>query len=267
MPFLLIEDQGAQYALQHRNDPPAETLSPAVTETAPPETTQPEIPEADTAAPPVTEAPTKPAETEPAETEPISYAVDLSWFDDVLFVGDSRIAGLREYCDLGCAHYYCDVGMTVYAVPSYQLFVRDFGKINLHDLLTRGSFGKIFIHLGLNEVGVNNDRVEQKYQEIVDFIQMKHPDAKIIIQSIMTVTREKAKDPRFSLEQVKDMNARIKAIADAEGLYYLDTNIWAADEEGYLRAEIDEDGAHPTIEGYREWAQWLLDNVGILGIP
>ena len=68
-------------------------------------------------APPTSVSPTT-AETEPT-TEP---APDESWFDDALFIGESRTAGLQGYGRLGKADYFCGEGLTVYGehIPEYD---------------------------------------------------------------------------------------------------------------------------------------------------
>ena len=39
-------------------------------------------------------------------------ASDYSYFNDALFIGDSRTVGLRDYGSLGNSDFFCDVGLT-----------------------------------------------------------------------------------------------------------------------------------------------------------
>jgi len=269
VPFLLTADEEAKYTLQAAQndnvteDPtvPEETL-PVEEETIPAETEAP----VDVQQPEETIPETLPAETEP-ETMPVLIEIDESWFDDALFIGDSRTQGLSAYGRLGDAHYFCEVGMTVYNVQSARKGSQNYPKTNLAGLLEKYQYGKIYIHLGLNEIMGDWDQLIEKYQELIDLIHEKQPDAVIILQSIMTVTRDKAASAEhFSLESIQALDARIKELAVGDYMRYLDTNEWLADEEGYMPDDISQDGCHLYGTGYREWAQWYMDTAATLGI-
>ena len=47
--------------------------------------------------------------------------VTEEWFDDALFIGDSRVVGLRDYARLGKADYFCSVGLTVFDAVKIKL--------------------------------------------------------------------------------------------------------------------------------------------------
>lgn len=253
VPFLLLADEEAKYTIrlsnqeeypEETNVPPAETESVEPTE----EMIQP------------TEAVVEATEPVAEETEPVPVVVDESWFDDALFIGDSRTYGLSMYGSLGNAHYFSEVGMTVYNVQTVRRSSKNFSKTNLVGLLEKNTYGKIFIHLGLNEILGDRDKLLAKYQELVDLVREKQPDAVIVLQSIMTVTRSKAaSDTHYSLENIQALNDGIKAMVEGDKMRYLDVNVWIADEEGYLPKDQSKDGCHLYGTGYQEWAKWYIE--------
>ena len=255
IPFLLWSDDQTQYALHH----PAVEEAVEVTE----ETV--EIIEVATEPEP-TEAVTEPmVETTEETTEP--KIVNESWFDDALFIGDSRTKGLQTYGKLGEASYFSEVGLSVYGIQSLRVYVHGVGKTSLKSLLMKKDFGKIYISIGINEIMGIHDHMIKKYQELIDMIQEVEPDAVIILQGIMTVGREKAAQKDcFHPDYIASLNERIKALAVGENMRYIDVNEWIADEEGYLPDEWSHDGCHPHADGYYEWSQWLLQNAATLGI-
>lgn len=261
VPFMLLADDAAQFALQNRAEQeqlPLETLAPAIEPSSAP--TEADVQETQ---PPETQAPTEPQPTEPPYIE-----LDESWFDDALFIGDSRTVGLRELARLGEADYFCAQNLTVFQVLNWRGTDHDrYYKKHLDEVLQMETYGKIFIHLGLNECGNKKELIIAKYQEIIDTIRTYQKDAVIILQSVMTVTDYKASNEEFSLERITALNEAIAKLAEDNGLKFMDTNEWAADEEGYLREEIAMDGAHPHSDGYRQWAAWILEKVKTLGIP
>ena len=252
VPFLLMSDEQTQYALQRVNAPVEEEPTEA------PET-EPEPTEA------ATEAVEETTEATEAATEP--KVIDESWFDDALFIGDSRTQGLRSYGNLGEAHFFTQVGLSVYGAKGARIYVNGVGKHNLKSLLTKVDYGKIYISLGLNEIMGNHDNLIAMYQEVIDLIQEIEPDAVIILQANMTVGREKAATRDcFHPDYIAGLNERIKALAVGDNMRYIDVNEWIADEEGYLPDGWSKDGTHPYAEGYAEWGQWLLENAATLGI-
>ncbi len=261
VPFMLLADEPAQYILQEKmksdREPPTEvpTETPTEAPTAPLET------EVATTVP--TQPPTEPPTEAP--TEPI--VITESWFDDALFIGDSRTLGMRATIRLGDADYFCAGSMSTFTALIWKTSDKDFYDKSLQFVLSNFSYNKIFIHLGLNECGYEHELVIEAYQELIDLIREHQPDAAIIVQSVMSVSRIKATEKHFTLERINNLNRMIRELAEENGLYYQDINEFAADEEGYLRDDISNDGCHPHNFGYEEWAQWMLDHCGELGIP
>lgn len=257
VPFLLMADK-----------PALENIRLSMTPTEP---TEPQI-EAPTESP--TEAPTQPAiddvTEEPTEapteapTEPI--VIDESWFDDVLFIGDSRTKSMAVTRPLGKAHYFCDHGLSVFDVRHTKCHSKDFYSTRLDGLLTQFTYGKIYIMLGINGMYMPHDDIIAEYVKLIDLIQELQPDAVIVLNGIMTVGRVKAAAKDYSLENIYGLNEKIAELADNEKIFYIDINEFIADEEGYLPDEMSRDGVHFYADHYSLWAEWLIDSAATLGI-
>lgn len=268
LPFVLFADDQFSYRFHERldaylnptespiqdNAPATEATQPTKTEDVPPET-----------APVPSETQPIPAETE--ATQPLSTVLDESWFDDALFIGESRFDGLKNTARLGEAEYFTSPSVTVFGLMFVYTSDNEFGKQNLEELLSTRTYGKIFIHLGINECGAPPDDFADKYQAIIERIQFLQPDAHIILHSIVPVTPDFSPYGYYGPANLALFNKRIMAMANGENIHYLDASEWCADEEGYLRKDLTNDGCHPHGLGYQQWAQWLLDNCGKLGIP
>ena len=257
IPFLLMSDEQAQYMLQNQEEPEITEPPTEVTEEV---TTEPEVTEVTTEP---TEETTEPV-TEPTEPMPM----DESWFDDALFIGDSRTQGLGAFGKLGKATFFAEVGMTVYGVRSAELEFSGYkDKQTLRMILRRKDFGKVYICLGLNEIMGNHEKIIEAYQKIIDFVREMEPDAVIILEGVMTVGREKAaKKACFHPDNIASLNERIKELAVGDQMRYIDANEWIADEEGYLPDGWSRDGTHPYADGYYEWGEWIRLNAATLGI-
>ena len=258
LPFVLMADELFQFQVRRG----LEKLSEAPVETMP---TEPDMTEpVHSFEPDWTER-----ETQIPETEPVYVPVDESWFDDVLFIGDSRSFGLKTMGRLGNADYFCAGSMTVFSAVQVWLSDRNFYNTNLTNLLQQKTYGKIYIHLGLNELVGGVDAVMEGYLSLIDLIRKYQPDAVIVIQACMTMSESMGKRDAFSIDKFRELNRRLEELArsDPEGFRFCDTNTWAAGEDGYIRPEIACDDCHLYGMYYTEWGQFILEDAGWYGIP
>lgn len=185
--------------------------------------------------------------------------VEESYFDDALFIGDSRTVGLRDYTDLSeHADFYCETSLTIYKVME-----EDFdGQGTVEEALADNDYGKIYLMVGINELGrgTTEDYME-KYTEVVDRLHELEPEAKIFIQGIMRVSGEKSnKDAIFNNSNINARNNAIATLADNKQIFYIDVNEVVCDEEGNLHGDYTFDQIH-LLGAYDElWKQFLLEH-------
>ena len=93
------------------------------------------------------------------EPVPESDAVDDSYFDDAIFIGDSRTE-----------------------------------KLSIMDAIENSEpFSKAYIMLGINELGwAYEELFIEKYEQIIDTLREINPNVTIYVQSILPVTKEKS---------------------------------------------------------------------------
>lgn len=232
-------------------------------ETTPPETKPVETDPPETTAPPVTE----PSKSNKYPGHDFSGGVSDSWYDDVLFIGDSRTVGLRDYARSGNADYFCTVGMSVFNYGDRTASDKNFSKQTLESLLSNRTYGKIFISLGINECGYSTSSLIKAYSKLVNRVRELQPNAKIILQGIITVTEKYANGKDyFSPKHINSINDRIKGLANGSTIFYIDANPYFTDSRGYLYTDITGDGCHFSGKYYREWAKWISFAAGKLGI-
>lgn len=185
--------------------------------------------------------------------------VDESYFDDALFIGDSRTVGLRDYTDLSeHADFYCETSLTIYKVMEEEYK----GLGTVEEALANKDYGKIYLMVGINELGrgTTEDFME-KYTEVVDTLHELEPEAKIFIQGIMRVSGQKdSSDTIFNNSNINARNNAIATLADNSRFFYIDMNEAVCDEEGNLNAEYTFDQIH-LLGVYNDiWKQFLLEH-------
>lgn len=190
-------------------------------------------------------------------------AVDADYFNDALFIGDSRTVGLSEYCkELDeRATFYAKVSLTIFKVLNTP-FVKteDNDKITVEQALSENQFAKIYIMLGLNEIGTGTpEYFANAYADVIAKIRELQPDAIIYIQGIMHVTEAKSsKDKYFNNENIDIRNEAIAQLANGQDIFYLDMNESVDDENGNLLAELTFDDVHLKASSYQRWYDYLL---------
>ena len=187
--------------------------------------------------------------------------VGKEYFDDALFIGDSRTVGISEYGDLNNAIFFANTGMSVYNVFEKNVSVPQVGKLKLEQLLTYKKFGKIYIMLGINELGYNQEKTLKKYKDLLKFIQEKQSNAIIYIEANLHVAAERSnKDKTINNININKINNEISKLADNEKIFFIDVNEKFDDENGNLSSNYTQDNVHIYAKYYKEWSDWLSQN-------
>lgn len=208
------------------------------------------------------------ADNQNQSPQPEFVTADMSYFDDACFIGDSFTQGLSIYSKNPNADYYYYVGVGTKNLGKVDFTLPDGEKGNLWDALGKKQYGKVYILLGINELGSDAPEVfAQRYSDVVKKIQALQPGATIFIQSILHTTQEKSSATNFKNEIVNRNNEALKALADGNKIYYIDINPLFDDGTGALRSDISGDGVHIKANCYIEWRDHLLRNVPANLVP
>ena len=140
------------------------------------------------------------------------------------------------------------------------------GLLNRLALFDKTQPEVIFVLIGINDLirGVKDETMLANQRLIIRYLQKVHPKAKIVVQSILPHSQEKitweGRDRLLSIPNthIQELNRKLKAIADREGVIYLDLYPLFADAEGNLKRELSTDGLHLSPQGYLVWRNALL---------
>ena len=240
-------------------------LETTIFETTVPQT-EPPVTAPPVTEPPVTEPPvTEPPVTEPPVTEPITIdnvpQRSPEYFDSSLFIGDSRTVGLRDFADLGKATVFASRGMNVFRIVKESVDVPGYGNAYLTDILNAKKYDKIYVMLGINEIGYNPNAVIKKYAEIIDMVKAAQPEAKIYIQANLHITALRSNsDEVYNNTKLNALNDGIKTLANGTSIVYMDANVIFDDESGCLDEKYASDNFHLFAKYYPVWANWIAYN-------
>lgn len=240
-------------------EPNKEPVSLPAEETLPDSDTTSEPPDTKITEPPERERSIEEPAEEPGPKLPTFFEADRSYFDDALFIGDSRTVGLYEYGDLGNAVVLADSGMSVYKIFKHSFPLDTGEKMTLEEILSQRQFGKVYIMLGINELGYSFEQTVDVYKDMVEQIESKQPDALIFLQANLHITEKKsATSPIYNNANINRFNQEVQDMADSMHRFYLDANELFDDENGNLSVEYTVDESHVLGKYYAGWVDWIL---------
>lgn len=187
-----------------------------------------------------------------------------SYFNDAAFLGDSRTLGISDYAGLEGADFFCDNGMTIYKLleDTGVTWQRTGEKVDMKEVLQEKRYGKIYIMLGMNELGYGDTPMYLKqYLKVLRQIKEWQPEAIIYVMANLHVSREKNDmETEFNNININDKNVAAARLANGRDIFYLDCNPLFTDEEGYLQAELTFDGVHLYAQHYDKWRDFLMEH-------
>ena len=185
---------------------------------------------------------------------------DASYFNDAVFLGDSRTVGLRDYGGLSNATYYCKVGETMYNLMTDNIaYLPDGTPTNIPTALSATQFGKVYIMIGINNIGITTESYKAKYAEILSIVRSLQPNAIIFIEANINVTAEfAASSSTVNNVNLNEKNTASAGFANGVDIFYLDINDAMTDAYRCLPAEYSWDGLHVKPNYTYLWVNYLL---------
>ena len=222
----------------------------------------------DSAAP--TAAPTPiptPTPTPEPTAEPYDYSknvsesepVDDTYFADAVFIGDSRTQGFMMYSGVTDAQYVACVGLNVGSFFSDANVSINGQLMTGENALQSMTFTKVYIMLGLNELGwQSGDIFKEYYEQIIDTAREVNPDAIVYVQSVLPVSRAKSDGSDiYNMDNVNRFNGYIREVAVDKEAYYVDVAEALSDGDGFLPSDASSDGVHLMPSYCEMWLQYL----------
>ena len=198
------------------------------------------------------------------ESEPVE---DDSFFDNAVFVGDSRTEGLQLFSGLKNGTFYWARGMSVFRADheDYEVFEADGEKLTLVGVLARGEYDAVYIMIGVNELGFGAQAYGEGLAELIDKVIAAQPKAVIYLQLLPPVNdamcRANGLASYINNDNVAAYNEAITQVAADKRVVLLNTAEVYTGEDGQLPRELANDGCHFVYGEYGRWADYLRSHV------
>ena len=127
------------------------------------------------------------------------------------------------------------------------------------DIIARMGVKKVFICLGLNDVGIYTQKEYlTNYSILINRIRKEVEDVQIAILSVTPLTLEGERKTLYN-ERIDRYNNVLAAFAKEYGCYFIDVSQVLKNEEGYLADELSSDNyCHLEPTAYDAWIDYML---------
>lgn len=193
---------------------------------------------------------------------PESEAVEDDYFSDAAFIGDSRIEGLSLYGGLAEGDYITSTGMSVFQVDTREITYKG-QKMKVLEALGQKGYKKVYISLGVNELGMHNDQgYYDHYLKLVQDVKAQQPDAIVYIQLLIPVNDQKCRESKIANyitnEQIEVYNELLYQIAEEEQVFLVDpAEVIVDPTTGEPPYDATGDGVHFYRSSYQNWIDYL----------
>lgn len=212
-----------------------------------------------TTVPPETTAPV--TEKDTPIYVPSGNMVDNSFFSDAIFIGDSRTKGLMLSGDIDC-DWYATESLHISTALTNKFVSIDGVDYTIKEALSKnsGKYKKVYIGLGVNDLGYAASNFIAYYQNFVSAIKEVCPDADIYAMAVIPVSKERSDKNLYGVtnEKVKEFNQKLADSADEMGVIFLNV------AEPFLKSDgslIDgtgsPDGVHLGAAGYKMQCDYI----------
>ena len=135
------------------------------------------------------------------------------------------------------------------------------GLLQRLDFFDRTQPDMILVMVGINDLirGLDDQEILTNYRQIISYLRRKHPQAEIVIQSILphgaggTTWKGKEKLLAIPNSRIRKLNQELNNIATKKGARYLNLHPLFTDQHGNLRSNFTTDGLHLSPPGYLVW--------------
>ncbi len=204
-----------------------------------------------------------------AQTVETSAAVDDSWFDNVVFIGDSVTEGLKLYRGdaIPGAKFLSAGSLSATNILSGQLKPTYQGeKVTVENGVKLSGAKYVYIMMGMNNISYGVERATSDMVTVINSITAANPSVKIVIESVTPMTSTSSRtDSKLNNTTINAYNERMKQLAAENGWYYVNVAEAVSDANGYLIQSYCSDannmGIHFNSKGAAAWIDYLKTHV------
>ena len=187
-------------------------------------------------------------------------AVDDSYFEDAVFIGDSRMQGFRNLSGITKGSFVTAVGMELENFYTDSQIATAAGNVTVLDALKNINFSKIYMMLGTNELGAYDmNSVGESYRQVLADIKQlsSSADPVVYVYSVIYVDESLVTTGDYvNNANVDAVNMEILKMCKEEGYHYINLNEVLSNGYHGLISGAAEDGIHLNTDYCKDWLEY-----------
>ena len=153
-------------------------------------------------------------------------------------------------------------GLSVFNIDETDCIDRNGEKVTVLEALADQQFAKVYLMLGVNELGYFDDQgFYDNYCKAIDEIRKLQPNAVIYIQGLIplneNVIAATGGSAYLTNEHLRVYNGLMQKAAEEKQVVFLDLYSEFANENGELPEEASKDGVHLKSDYCKQWLEYL----------
>ncbi len=189
-----------------------------------------------------------------------AVTLDDSYFEDAVFIGDSRMDGFRNFSGITKGSFVTAVGMELENFYTDAQIATAQGNALVMDALKNINFSKVYMMLGTNELGAYDmDAVKESYRKVLSDIKTRSASADPVVYVYSVIYVEEAlvtTGDYVNNANVDTINLKIMEMCKEEGYHYINLNEVLSDGSHSLISGAASDGIHLNQEYCRKWLDY-----------
>lgn len=189
----------------------------------------------------------------------IYTSANPDYFNDAVFIGSSRMMGLKQDSRLASAMFYTMPELSFDFLLSRKGIDVNGYSVTILDALKEQHFEKVYLDLGSDEVNwMSPSLFIDKYSQIIEEIKTIYPQAQIYIQGIVPL---KTKQKETPIERIQCYNILLKQLCQKHQIVYLDIAGVLTGSNQYVDENMLYDEYHYKTEVNQKWIDYLTQHV------
>lgn len=189
-----------------------------------------------------------------------AIALDDSYFDDAVFIGDSRMQGFRNLSGITKGSFVTAIGMQLENFYTDAQIATAAGNVTVLDALKNINYSKIYMMIGTNELGAYDmTQVGESYRKVLSDIKKlsSSADPIVYIYSVIYVDEPLVTTGDYvNNTNVDTVNTEILKMCQEEGYHYINLNeILSNGYHGLISGAAD-DGIHLNTDYCKKWLEY-----------
>ncbi len=189
-----------------------------------------------------------------------AVALDDSYFEDAVFIGDSRMQGFRNLSGITKGSFVTAVGMELENFYTDAQIATAAGNVKVLDALKNLNYSKIYMMLGTNELGAYDmTQVGESYRKVLADIKKlsSSADPIVYVYSVIYVDEPLVTTGDYvNNTNVDAVNTEILKMCQEEGYHYINLNEVFSNGQHGLISGAAEDGIHLNTDYCKKWLEY-----------